>query len=151
MLTRTGQATGRPPRYTWTAEHQLLGIAYPDGTARSLRYDPLGRRVEIDDGAPSPATRSTAGTIVAEYDAANALVATYVSRPGTPNTRARDERGGQRYFYLTDAQGSTTALTTLAGDVADQLHVQRVRPPSQTGDWPTRSPTPDRSTNRRPG
>jgi len=27
-------------------------------------------------------------------------------------------RGGQRYFYLTDAQGSTTALTTTTGAVA---------------------------------
>jgi RHS repeat-associated protein len=28
-------------------------------------------------------------------------------------------RGGQRYIYLTDAQGSTTALTTISGAVAN--------------------------------
>ena len=42
-------------------------------------------------------------------------------------------RGGQRYFYLTDAQGSTTALTTISGATANTYTYDAFGTAAQTG------------------
>jgi RHS repeat-associated protein len=118
LLRRTLSASGATTAYTWSAEHHLIGVTYPDGTTSVLRYDPLGRRVEVDDGTTVTRYAYDEKNIAAEYDGSNTLTATYVQDPTTTNRILEMTRAAQRYFYLTDAQRSTTALTTLAGTVA---------------------------------
>jgi len=82
------------------------------------------------------------GVISAEYDGDDVLVARYVHTPSTAPFAFREaaaladlsgtmanaglthilemERGGQRYFQLSDALGSTTALTTHSGTIAER-------------------------------
>ena len=127
LLSRTDKATGARPHTAWTAEHQLVGITYPDGSTSTFRYDPVGRRVEIGDGAATSRYAYDRGAIAAEYDGANALVATYVHDPKSPTHVLEMTRSGQRYFYLTDAQGSTTALTTHQRSDRQHLQLRRLR------------------------
>jgi RHS repeat-associated protein len=119
VKTRVVKATGATTHYSWAADHQLLGITYPDNSTSTFRYDPLGRRVEVVDGPATSRYAFDGQAVAAEYDGTNALVATYVRDPNSTTRTFEMTRGGQRYFYLTDAQGSTTALTTISGAVAN--------------------------------
>ena len=107
-------------RYSWNAEHQLIGVSFPDGSSESFRYDPLGRRIEIAHG--SQATRySYDGILIdAEYNAGNALVATYLHGPTTPDAILESTRGGQRFYHHLDGLGSATAITDQTGNVVSR-------------------------------
>jgi RHS repeat-associated protein len=119
MLSRTVNATGATTQYHWNAEHQLTGITYPDGTSSTFRYDPIGRRVAIEDGPTITRFVFDGLAIAAEYDGTNALLATYIRDPETPTLTYEMTRNGQRYFYVTDALGSTTHLVDANGAVAN--------------------------------
>lgn len=116
VLTRTDLATGALTQYTWNAENQLTSVFLPGGSLVAYRYDPFGRRIEVTHGAQI--TRYSYDDLVvdAEYDGANALVATYV-HGATPDSILESTRGGQRYFHLVDGLGSVTAVTDQTGSV----------------------------------
>jgi RHS repeat-associated protein len=132
-LTRTVRATGAKTSYTWSTEHELTATTHPDGTTTTFRYDPFGRRVEINDRGQITRYAFDNDAIAATYNATNTLTATF-TRDGTDPTRTLEmTRGGQRYFYLTDAQGSTTALTTITGAVANTYTYDAFGTAVQTG------------------
>jgi len=131
--------------YAWDAEHRLIEISLPGGPNVHFRYDPLGNRIEIAQGTAANEIRRLVydrGVISAEYDGDDVLVARYVHTPSTAPFAFREaaaladlsgtmanaglthilemEHGGQRYFHLADALGSTTALTTLSGAIAER-------------------------------
>jgi RHS repeat-associated protein len=118
LLTKTSKGDGSSTTYTWTAEHQLTGISYADGSSSSFLYDPLGRLVQQVDGETVTRYAYDRGTIGADYDGSNSLSAAFVDDPTKANSALEMSSGGQRYFYLTDRQGSTTALTNMSGSVA---------------------------------
>ena len=131
LLTRTDKASGARTTYTWTAEHQLVGIAFPDNSSSTLRYDPLGRRVEIADGSSVTRYAFDRQAIAAEYDATNALTANYVGPVGAcPLEMVRD---GARYFYVTDGRQSTTELTNISGAVVTSYRYQAFGIPLRIG------------------
>jgi len=134
LVKRITKATGETTSYTWSAEHQLIGITRPDGTATVFRYDPLRRPVEIDEGTSVTRYAYDEKNIAAEYDATNTLTAAYVHDPTQTNRQLEMVRGGQRYFYLSDAQRSTTVLATLTGSVATSYTYTAFGTPSQSGD-----------------
>src|SRR5262249_40533304 len=57
--------------------------------------------------------------VSAEYDGSNTLAASYV-QGDMPFAQMEMTRGGQRYFYLVDGQGSTTALADASGNVVQR-------------------------------
>jgi RHS repeat-associated protein len=119
LVSRTRKASGAKTTYTWSAEHQLLTTTYPDNTTSTFRYDPLGRRLEITDGATTTRYAYDGQAIAAEYDDTNALTATYIHHPTDATRTLEMVRSGQRYFYLADAGHSTTALTDANGGVVN--------------------------------
>jgi RHS repeat-associated protein len=132
LLSQVAKSGGATTSYTWTAEHQLIGTTYPDGTTATFKYDPLGRRVEIDEGTGVTRYAYDQQNLAAEYDSTNTLTATYTQDP-TTNRVLEMVRAGQRYFYLTDGQGSTTSLTTLAGTTAASYTYTAFGAPTETG------------------
>jgi RHS repeat-associated protein len=133
LLSRVSKSGGATTSYTWTAEHQLTGIVYPDGTIATFRYDPLGRRVEIDEGTSTARYAFDGSNLAAEYDGTNTLTATYIEDPTITNGALEMVRGGERYFYLPDAQHSVIAVTTLAGATAATYTYTAFGLPTQTG------------------
>ena len=116
QITRTDRATGGVTRYAWNADHQLTSVRFPDGSSETFRYDPLGRRIEIAHGSQATRYSYDGPSIDAEYDAANALVATYLHGP-TADSILESTRGGQRFYHHVDGLGSVTAITNQTGNV----------------------------------
>ena len=110
-----------------------MSITYPDNSTSTFRYDPLGRRVEVKDGASTSRYAYDRDAITAEYDGTNTLVASYVHDPTSSTRTFEMTRGGQRYFYLSDALGSTTVLTTAAGTTAGMYTYDAFGGSVQTG------------------
>jgi RHS repeat-associated protein len=102
--------------YDWNSLHQLLAIHFPDGTTTTYRYDPLGRRIEVNANGQITRYVYDKYNIHLEYDGSNTLIASYT---GTPNLDDVLEmvRGGTRFFYLQDGLQSTRALTDVSGKV----------------------------------
>jgi RHS repeat-associated protein len=116
-LTQMTDASGTT-RFTFNAEHRLLSITHPDSTVTTFRYDPFGRRIEINDGGAVTRYAYDGNDIHVEYDGANNLIASYVDGTGTDFVLEM-VRGGQPYYYLRDAVGSTTALVDGSGAVVN--------------------------------
>lgn len=103
--------------YVWNARNQLIEITQGGSTIASFAYDATGRRI----------SRAESGqTTTYLYDGLDAVQET---RGGTANAiltglgiderYARDDTGGRSYF-LTDALGSTRALTNASGAVVNR-------------------------------
>ncbi|HEX9259267.1 MAG TPA: Ig-like domain-containing protein [Acidimicrobiales bacterium] len=134
LLTRTQRSSGATTTYTWTAEHQLVGITYPDGSSSTFRYDPLGRRVEIADGTSVTRYAYDREAIAAEYDGTNVLAASYILADEEYRCPVEVVRDGERYFYLADGRQSTTALTTMSGATVVRYRYEAFGAPLQIGD-----------------
>jgi YD repeat-containing protein len=133
LLTRRERASGATTTYTWTAEHQLVGITHPDGSTSTFRYDPLGRRVEIANGSATVRYAYDRQAIAAEFDGTNTLAATYVHPDDELLCPLEMVRDGERYFFLADGRRSTTALTDMTGATVASYRYEAFGTPLQLG------------------
>jgi RHS repeat-associated protein/uncharacterized repeat protein (TIGR01451 family) len=132
LLSKTPTGGGAPRQYSWNADHQLVGIVYPDGTTSTYRYDSLGRRIAANDkGAESRFVYDALG-VHADYNAQNALQASYVG--GLERIVQ-----GQASFYLSDALGSIRGLTDASGAVTGTYAYDSFGKPAAANAAPSRS------------
>ncbi|MCL6712785.1 DUF6531 domain-containing protein [Pseudomonas sp. R2.Fl] len=103
--------------YHWNARNQLVAIKVGDSVQASFQYDPLGRRISKTEGGQ---------TITYLYDGVDIVqermgntVNPVLTGPGIDQRFARNE-GSERTYFLTDALGSTRALTNAAGEVVQR-------------------------------
>lgn len=109
-LTNDGTST-----YTWSARNQLVSIS--GAVSANFQYDAFGRRV----------TKTVSGTTQYLYDGVNpieelsgtAVVATTLAGLGVDEYFQRTDSAGPANF-MTDAVGSTLALTNAAGALGTQ-------------------------------
>ena len=132
VISRTDVATGAVASFDWNADHQLLAVHYPDGTATTYSYDALGRRIGVDAAGQTTGYVYDGSNIHLEYDGSANLTAVYTTglRSDSPLEMTRD---GQNYYYLQDGLGSTTALTNAAGSVVDSYRYDAFGNPVSTG------------------
>ncbi|MFL6162034.1 MAG: RHS repeat-associated core domain-containing protein [Jatrophihabitantaceae bacterium] len=114
VLSSTDRTTGAVSRYSWDAEHKLRGVTLPDGSTVDYGYDALGRRVVQSHGAQTVHYGYDGQVVTAEYDAANAITASYLDAP-TPDAQLEVNRGGQAYYPTVDGLGTITGLTNASG------------------------------------
>ncbi|WP_138985732.1 RHS repeat domain-containing protein, partial [Xanthomonas sacchari] len=100
--------------YVWNARDQLVEIKQGTASIASFGYDPLGRRVSKTEGGQ---------TISYLYDGLDAVQETQggavnpiLTGLGIDERYARNEASGRAYF-LSDALGSTRALTNASGSL----------------------------------
>jgi RHS repeat-associated protein/uncharacterized repeat protein (TIGR01451 family) len=116
LLSRTNRSTGAVTSFTWNAENQLRAILFPDGTTTQYRYDPAGRRIEVNAGGSISRFVYDRANAHLQYDGANQQVLAHVASQSTDDI-LETTQSGTRTFYLRDALGSTTAVTDSAGAV----------------------------------
>jgi RHS repeat-associated protein/uncharacterized repeat protein (TIGR01451 family) len=117
LVSRLDTGSGRTTTYDWNANHQLLAVHFSDSTLATYRYDPFGRRIEVNDRGTITRYAYDAENLHLEYDATNTLAAVYTNGIDI-NSVLEMTRGGQSYYYLKDGLGSTTALVNGAGTVS---------------------------------
>ena len=103
--------------YVWDARNRLTSITQGATTIASFQYDALGRRI---------ARTENGQTTSYLYDGLNAVQETVgttinpiLTGLGIDTRYARNDVGGVRTYFLTDAVGSTRALTSTTGAVLD--------------------------------
>jgi len=77
-------------------------------------YDPFGRRIEKKTSAKTTRFAYDREDIVAEYDGANVLQASYIHGPNIDEP-LQMKRGGVTYFYQRDGLGSIASLSNNTG------------------------------------
>ncbi len=103
--------------YTWDARNRLVSLSGP-GTSATFQYDPLGRRPrKVVSGATTDFLYDGVNP-VQELSGATVL-ANLLTGPGVDEYFTRTDAGGTHTF-LTDALGSTLALTDTTGAVQTQ-------------------------------
>ncbi len=100
--------------YHWNARNQLVAIKVGDAVQASFQYDALGRRISKTEGGKTTTYLYDGMDIVQERQ--GNTVNPILTGPGIDQRFARNE-GSERTYFLTDALGSTRALTNAAGEV----------------------------------
>ena len=101
--------------YTYDAENRLVVTS----SGANLVYDPLGRLYRVYGGASDTRFLYDGDELVAEYDAAGALLRRYVHGAGADDPVVQYEGGGVSaplYLYA-DYQGSIIAVADASGTV----------------------------------
>ncbi len=105
--------------YTWDAADRLTTVHGPSSVVE-FAYDADGRRIKQTAGAQTTNylwdEASTYGDVVLETDGSGATLASYVL---DDRGIVSQSRSGITNYYLQDGQGSTRALTNVAGTVTD--------------------------------
>lgn len=102
----------------WNARRQLVEIVDGISIVANFEYDALGRRIKKTIGAePQVEYLHDGANPIQEVQGLDAR--TILTGAGIDERFARDDVGGRTYF-LTDALGSTAALTDDDGDVTQQ-------------------------------
>jgi RHS repeat-associated protein len=118
QTSRTERTTRKVTTYSWNALHQLTSTHLPDDSVVTYRYDALGRRVEQSSAAGTTRYVNLGANVVAEYDGANTLRASYITVMGTgnlPGMPLETNVGGTATYPLVDGVGSVTGTTDVAG------------------------------------
>ncbi|MFK3646900.1 RHS repeat-associated core domain-containing protein [Lysobacter enzymogenes] len=110
-----GNLTGDGARtYVWNARDQLIAIQQGGQTIASYEYDPLGRRIGKTENGQ--AVKYLYDGQDAVQESRGTQVSGLLTGLGMDERFARTDVSGRSYF-LTDAVGSTKALTNAAGEV----------------------------------
>uniref|UniRef100_UPI0025EB951C RHS repeat domain-containing protein n=1 Tax=uncultured Xanthomonas sp. TaxID=152831 RepID=UPI0025EB951C len=128
--------------YVWNARDQLVEIKQGTASIASFGYDPLGRRVSKTEG----------GQMISYlYDGLDAVQETQggavnpiLTGLGIDERYARNEASGRAYF-LSDALGSTRALTNASGSLIQRYDYS---PYGQTSQANTGTSNPYQYTGR---
>ena len=103
--------------FAYNGAHRLININ--GGATATYKYDPLGRRIEKTTAAGTVKYYFLDIDVIEERDGAGAVMATYVY--GTDVDEVLNmQRGGQDYYYHTDALGSVEAITDNVGNVVER-------------------------------
>ena len=103
----------------WDSENRLTNIANPDGSSIQSVYSQDGlRKSKKTEGATTLYTWDEQNVLL-ETSTAGALQARNTDYPGYWGGLASQNRSGVSSFYLFDSQGTTRALTSLAGLITD--------------------------------
>ena len=119
LVRRTERATARATTYDWNADHLLTAIHYPDGTTSTYRYDPVGRRIEVNDAGSIRRFVWDGANVVGEYDASNTLVSSYVTTQ-QPGQVLAARTGAAWQSYLVDGTDSVVATVDDSGTVTSR-------------------------------
>lgn len=104
--------------YQYDYENRLVSVG--SGAVGKYFYDALGRRVLKVVGPDSTFFFYAQLRVIEERaSSSGAVAATYTYGSGLDEVLTM-ERGGQRYFYHTNALGSVTQLTNSAGGIVEQ-------------------------------
>jgi len=104
-------------KYLYDADNQLVKVKEGKIVLATMTYDYAGRRTSLATATGTTYFHYDGKQLVAESDGSGALTATYAH---TPDGRLVSmTRGGQTYYYQTNAHGDVVSLTDSAGTIVN--------------------------------
>ncbi|HYL34545.1 MAG TPA: DUF6531 domain-containing protein, partial [Bryobacteraceae bacterium] len=100
--------------YTYDLENRLTQVSLSDGRLVTYKYDPFGRRIEKNVDGSVVQYFYDQQNVLLEMDGSGQTLARYTNGPGL-DVPLIMERGGQSYFYSSDAMGSIVRITDPSG------------------------------------
>jgi RHS repeat-associated protein len=121
--TLTKTASGSTTNYTWDYENRLVSVVLPGtGGTATLKYDPLGRRIQkaFTQGSTTTTTNYLydGGNIVQDIDQNGNLLARYTETQNIDEPLA-ESRSATTSYYEADGLGSVTSLSSSTGALAE--------------------------------
>ena len=104
---------------SWDGENRLTRVALPSGIVDSFTYNGDGQRVQKQDSTGTTSHVWDGENIISETNASNIIQVVYTLDPLFYGNLISQSRSGADSFYLFDALGSVTQLTSIAGAVSD--------------------------------
>jgi RHS repeat-associated protein len=124
LTKRTVNSAGASTTYEWNSREELTTVHLPSGKIETFAYDPLGRLVSTSNGEKTTSYVYDGQNVHLEYEGSGTAPASSPSAVYVdglkPNEVLEMSRGGKRYSYLVDGQGSTLALADEAGNVVQR-------------------------------
>ena len=106
-------------QFAWDFENRLTQVVTPTSGSVTYKYDALDRRVQ---SAPSNGVSTNFtydGDDVAQDKTSTNVITEYLNGPGIDN-KIRQKTGNTVYYFARDHLGSTTALTSSNGALAER-------------------------------
>ncbi len=105
----------------WNSQYQMTAASTNGVVAKQFSYDATGRRVLTVSGGVTNWHVYAGPHVVADLDAAGAMVRSYVWGPGIDNLLSMTTYGGttNTYYALKDHLGSVLALTDGTGNIVE--------------------------------
>ncbi len=136
LVKRTVIATGAVTTYGWNAHGELTTVHLPNGNTESFAYDPLGRRVSATSAGKTTSYVYDGENVHLEYEGSGSAPAAVYTFGLAPNQVLEMARGGKRYSYLDDGEGSTVALADEHGAVVERYSYDAFGNPTASGSVP---------------
>ncbi len=133
LTQRTVLATGATTTYEWRAREQLLSVHLPDGSTETFAYDPLGRRVATTHDGATTVDVYDHDSVHLEYEPGSTTPSAVYTDGAHTNQVLEMLRGGHRYSYLVNGEGSTIALADEHGDIVQRYSYDAFGQPSSSG------------------
>jgi RHS repeat-associated protein len=131
LRTKTPVGGGPGTTYDWNTDNQLVAIHDPNGTTTTYQYDPLGRRISVNNnGQESRYVYDGIGPH-SDYSSQNQLTTAYTTSPGQIQP-VEWQSGGDSTYNLTDGQGSARTLTDSSGAITGSLNYSAYGVPAAT-------------------
>ncbi|HEU4714499.1 MAG TPA: RHS repeat-associated core domain-containing protein [Pyrinomonadaceae bacterium] len=120
MLSKTDGSGTR--NFAWDSDNRLKQVTLPGGLTVNYKYDAIGRRIQRTTSAGADERYVYDGhNVLLDLDSSLAVTTSYLNGPGLDDhLRQTNVTTGVSYF-LTDHQGSTSALTDSTGNVVETL------------------------------
>ncbi len=115
--------------YAYNSQNQLISAATPSHTI-SYEYDAVGKRISKTVDGQKTVYVYDGPQVIAELNDSGTLLRKYVYGPKIDEPVVMVS-GSDKYFYLSDALGSITALADKAGNVVEQYEYDIFGTPSQ--------------------
>lgn len=107
-------------QYHYDIRDRLIEIRQGNALVAAFQYDTFGRRTHKTQNGSTIQYRYDGDNAIAEIEGAQTR--SLFTGPGIDERYARDNETGGRSYFLTDALGSTLALTAPNGDVQARYH-----------------------------
>ncbi len=133
LTKRTIVATGATTTYNWSAREQLLSVRLPDGSTEAFAYDPLGRRVTATHEGATTVDVYDQDSVHLEYESGSTTPSAVYTDGAHTNQVLEMARGGHRYSYLVNGEGSTIALADEHGNIVQRYSYDAFGQPSSSG------------------
>ena len=107
--------------YAYDFRNRLTGVSIGGVATATYTYDPLDRRIGVQDNGTQTWTVYDGQNPYADFNGSGSLQQRYLYGPAVDQVLARTDSGGTTAWYLTDRLGTVRSIASSTGSVIDHV------------------------------